>query len=119
VPSPSGTRGVLGGVSSPDTSVPGSCYAVSAGTRGARFYFTDAGEIHVELALVGGADGFGKILGAVFYAVENAEVLQAAAVFKDAVRGEGGIDLDGDGRVRALPGEVKTHGMERHSRVLE
>jgi hypothetical protein len=56
----------------------------------------------------GGAYALGKILGAVFYAVENADVLQAATVVKEVVPGERGVDRDG--RARTLPGEVGTLG---------
>jgi hypothetical protein len=63
-----------------------------------------------ELAFVGFTYALGKILGAIFYAVENADVLQAATVVKQVVPGERGVDFYRNGRVRTLPGEVGTVG---------
>jgi hypothetical protein len=54
----------------------------------ALFYFALAGQVFIELACVGGAYTPGKILGAVFYAVENADVLQAATVVKAGKYGD-------------------------------
>src|SRR5580698_5224361 len=62
----------------------------------ALFYFAHTGEVFIELAFVGATDALGKILGAVFYAVENAEVLQAAMVVKQVVPGERWVDFYGD-----------------------
>jgi hypothetical protein len=62
-----------------------------------------AGQVFVQLASVGGAYTLGKILGAIFYTVENADVLQAATVAKEVVPGERGVDRNG--RVRTLRGE--------------
>src|ERR1700722_2590251 len=54
----------------------------------ALLHFAHAGQVFVKLAFVGTADALGKILGTVFDAVENADVLQAATVVKQVVPGE-------------------------------
>jgi hypothetical protein len=59
----------------------------------ALFYFAHTGQVFIELALVGPAYALGKFLGAIFYAVENAEVLQAATVVKQVVPGERWVDF--------------------------
>ena len=74
------------------------------------FYFAHTGEVFIELALIGATDALGKILGAVFYAVENAEVLQAAMVVKQVVPGERWVDFYGDPGCGTLPGEMGTVG---------
>ena len=76
----------------------------------ALFHFAHAGQIFIELALVGRTDALGKILGAILHAVENAEVQQAAAVVKQVVPGERRVHFHRDGRIRTLPGEVRTVG---------
>ena len=62
----------------------------------ALFYFTHTGQVFIELAFVGRLI-LGQILGAVFHAVENADVVQAATIVKQVVPGERGIDFDGTG----------------------
>src|ERR1700722_3047907 len=74
------------------------------------FHFAHAGQVFIELAFVGPTDALGKILGAVFDTVENADVLQTATVVKQVVPGERGVDFDRDRRIGTLPGEVGTVG---------
>ena len=61
--------------------------------RTGRSRVASTGQIFIELAFVGGTYTLGKILGAIFYAVENADVLQAATVVKEVVPGERGVDF--------------------------
>src|ERR1700744_1585383 len=83
----------------------------------ALFHFAHTGQIFIELAFVGGAYALGKILGAIFYAVENADVLQAATVVKQIVPGERWVDFYRDRRIGTLPGEVGTVG-QREVRLV-
>src|SRR3984957_1991195 len=76
----------------------------------ALFHFAHAGQIFIELALVGPTDALGEILGAVFDSIQNADVLQAATVVKQVVPGERWVDFDRDRRIGTLPGEVGTVG---------
>src|SRR5580704_2993849 len=76
----------------------------------ALFYFAHAGQVFIELALVGGTYAPGKILGAGFYSIQNANVLQAATVVKQVVPGERWVDFYRDRRIGTLPGEVGTVG---------
>src|SRR3984957_1766382 len=76
----------------------------------ALFHFAHTGQVFIELAFVGPTDALGKILGAIFYAVENADVLQAATVVKQVVPGERWVDFYGDRGIGTLPGEVGTVG---------
>src|SRR3984957_16404572 len=76
----------------------------------ALFHFAHTGQVFIELAFVGPTDALGKILGAIFYAVENADVLQAATVVKQVVPGERWAHFDRARRIGTLPGEVGTVG---------
>src|ERR1700677_2810146 len=76
----------------------------------ALFHFAHAGQVFIQLAFVGPTDAFGQILGAIFYAVENADVLQAATVVKQVVPGERWVDFDRNRGIGTLPGEVGTVG---------
>jgi hypothetical protein len=71
----------------------------SGGALYSLFHFAHAGEVFIEPAFVGPTYAFGKILGAGFYAVENADVLQAPTVVKQVVPGERCVHFYRDGVV--------------------
>src|SRR5688500_8890235 len=54
-------------------------------------HVADAGQVLVELGLVAGADLSAELRGAVLDAVEDTQVAEAAAVFEEAVEGEGRV----------------------------
>ena len=76
----------------------------------ALLYFADAGQIFVQFGFVIRAHLAAERLGAILHPVENAHVAQTAAILKQVIEGERGVDLHRHRRIRRLPRDVRAVG---------
>src|SRR5206468_4208904 len=59
----------------------------------AALHLADAGQILIELGLIGSADLAAETLGAVLYPVQHALIAQAAAILEKTVEGQRRVDF--------------------------